>query len=160
MNNAFASTRLQAFSPDISADDVITEGDDAAGDESTTYSMAVGDIFQGTVGARGDDDWVAIELVAGRTYRIALNGAEGADGLRDPYLRLYDSEGVYVRGDDDGGSGRDSYMVFTATESGTFYLSARAWRDGGTGNYALTVSQDDLDQGLALLDRALADVVG
>ena len=91
-------------------------------------------------------DWFAVTLVAGTTYRIDLEGqSNGAGTLYDPYLHgVYDSHGDLI-GDttaDDGGSGRNSRVLFTATEGGTYYVSAVA--DGsGTGTYRLSVTDVD-----------------
>ena len=88
-------------------------------------------------------DWFAVTLVAGTTYRIDLEGqSNGAGTLYDPYLHgVYDSHGNLI-GDttaDDGGSGRNSRVLFTATEGGIHYVSAGA--DGsGTGTYRLSVT--------------------
>ena len=91
-------------------------------------------------------DWFAVTLVAGTTYRIDLEGqSNGAGTLYDPYLHgVYDSHGDLI-GDttaDDGGSGRNSRVLFTATEGGIHYVSAGA--DGsGTGTYRLSVTDVD-----------------
>ena len=91
-------------------------------------------------------DWFAVTLVAGTTYRIDLEGqSNGAGTLYDPYLHgVYDSHGDLI-GDttaDDGGSGRNSRVLFTATEGGIHYVSAGA--DGsGTGTYRLSVTDAD-----------------
>ena len=84
--------------------------------------------------------------MAGTTYRIDLEGqSNGAGTLYDPYLHgVYDSHGDLI-GDttaDDGGSGRNSRVRFTATEGGIHYVSAGA--DGsGTGTYRLSVTDVD-----------------
>ena len=49
---------------------------DAAASIETSYMMAVGDTFEGTItNTAGDpEDWVAVELEAGTTYQINLSG--------------------------------------------------------------------------------------
>ena len=114
----------------------ISETIDAAEGYSTAYSMVAGDTFYGTIANIYDEDWVRIELTAGATYEIALTGIS----LSDPYLMLYNSAGTMVDFNDDGYSvGFDSKLEFTATSSGTYYISADAY-DTETGTYALTVS--------------------
>lgn len=114
----------------------INETIDAAEGISTTYTMSVGDTFYGTIASSSDEDWVRIELTAGTTYEISHTGLS----LSDPYLRLYNSSGTQIAFDDDGGPGLDSLLEFTATSSGTYYISADAFSTR-TGTYALSVSE-------------------
>ncbi len=119
----------------------VTETSDAAARASTDYSIAVGDHFHGTIGARGDEDWVAVTLEAGRTYSFAMGGIGAlGDGLNDSLLALYDSSGTRVARDDDSGPGSDSAFTYTAGASGTYYIVAGAYGGSGTGAYGLSVS--------------------
>ncbi|MCY4502277.1 MAG: PPC domain-containing protein, partial [Alphaproteobacteria bacterium] len=90
-----------------------------------------------------DVDWFAVELVAGRTYVIDLEGAPGGGGtLGNAMLRgLYDAEGQRIAGtrNDDGGEGADARLTFTATESGTHYIAARS-SGPDTGSYTVRVT--------------------
>jgi serralysin len=109
----------------------------------TTNTMLVDDVFLGTLETLGDDDWIAVTLTGGTSYEIEMMGADSGTGtLSDPYLRLYNSAGSQVAFNDDGGMGRDSRMVFTPVSSGTFYISARAWSDGATGTYQITLAEN------------------
>ena len=105
--------------------------DDYAANTQTTGSVAVGGSATGTIETAHDQDWFAVELVAGRTYVIDLRGNPTDDGtLRDPYLRgIYDADGNRISNttDDDGGEGYNSRVTFTATESGTHYIAAGAY---------------------------------
>ncbi|NPD21274.1 M10 family metallopeptidase, partial [Alterinioella nitratireducens] len=83
---------------------------------------------------------MAITLSAGETYEIDLFGTGGAGELGDPYLRLYDACGTQVAFNDDGGPGFDSQLTFTPATTGTYYISARAYADNGTGTYQVTVN--------------------
>ncbi len=105
----------------------------------TTNTMSVGDVFSGSLETVGDDDWIAVTLTAGSSYDIDLFGV-GTSELSDPYLRLYNSSGTLVAQNDDGGQGYDSRLVFTPTTTGTYYVSARAYADGGMGDYQVTVA--------------------
>ena len=86
--------------------------DDYAADTQTTGTVAVGGSATGTIETAHDQDWFAVELVAGRTYVIDLRGNPTDDGtLRDPYLRaIYDADGNRISNttDDDGGEGYNS----------------------------------------------------
>ena len=99
-----------------------------------TRDVAVGGPFtpwiMGEVEGRGDIDWYAVELEAGKTYRVDLWAAWNGHGtLFDPYLHgVYDSDGNFVAGtvNDDGGSGRNSRASFSVTQGGTYYIAAGA----------------------------------
>ena len=68
--------------------------------------IAAGEVLDGEIQFFGDQDWFAIEMVEGDTYRINLRGASGNHGtLGDPYLELYDADGALIAADDDGGAG-------------------------------------------------------
>ena len=119
----------------------IFEVADAADSIATTYSMQVGDTFQGTLGSAGDRDWVAVTLQAGQTYEINLSGAPSGSGtLADPYLRLYDASGTQVAFNDDGGPSYDSALTFTASSGGTYYVAAGAYNDAYSGTYQMSVN--------------------
>ena len=119
-------------------------GEDFSANTSTAGRIAVGDSVTGNIGSSGDQDWYAVELVAGVEYRIDLEGSEtGVGTLADPLLRwLHDSGGAGIRGtrNDDGGQGDNARQEFTPTESGTYYISANG-KGSGTGTYRLSVTQ-------------------
>ena len=130
----------------------VTDLTDIAADTSTTGEITVGDSTRGYVNSAGDQDWYAVQLVEGKTYRFDLKGSSSGDGtLRDPNLRgIHDSAGTLIPGttNDDGGMGDNSRVEFTATgtdpivddETVTYYVSAGADGDG-TGTYLLSVEE-------------------
>lgn len=122
----------------------VVETTDAAAGTSTRYSMSEGDTFKGNLSSAGDRDWVAIDFHAGETYTIEITGqASGGGTLYDPYLRLYSADGVLVDLDDDGGSGQwESLLTFSASTSGTYYISAGAYSDRYAGSYTISVEED------------------
>ena len=109
--------------------------DDIPNDDSTTHTVTVdGPRVRSTINTPGDQDWFAVELVAGVTYDIGQYGTrEGPTGvvLRDPLVELYDSNGNLLRSDDSGGPDNnlsdDALIIFTPEVSGTYYINARAW---------------------------------
>jgi len=119
-----------------------TPPDDFTETTGTTGRVAVDGSSTGSIETIGDNDWFAVDLVAGQTYSIQLEGAETGGGtLLDPYLRgIYDASGTAIPGafNDDGGAGRNSLLEFTANTTGTHYLSAGAY--SGSGTYKLSVS--------------------
>ena len=122
--------------------------DDHSADIQPLGTVAVGGAVRGDIETGGDRDWFAVELVAGRTYTIDLRGSPTGDGtLRDTYLRgIYDANGNWLSGttNDDGGSGTNSRLTFTATESGTHYVATEGY-GSGTGTYELSVRDTDPD---------------
>ena len=112
----------------------------------TTGTVEVGGSATGEIEYQTDSDWFAVELVAGQTYTIDLKGSPTNDGtLRDPKLRgIHDAEGNRIPDtlDFDGGTGRNSRLTFTATESGTYYIAASA-HSMGVGTYEVEVWEDD-----------------
>lgn len=111
-------------------------------------TVAVGGASTGDIGEPRDRDRFAVELEAGRAYRIDLEGAPTDRGtLTDPYLR-----GIYFNrallpgaADDDGGTGLNSRVDFLAPETGIYYIDAGAYSDR-TGSYRLSVQEvtDDI----------------
>ena len=128
----------------------ITETRDAAddyrSDTSTTGVVTVGGSVTGEIERSGDHDWFAVDMVAGKAYRIDLEGLWTKAGtLRNPVLRgVKDDNGVHLRNtsDHDGGSGVNSRVVFTAPADATYYLAASSISIGtGTGTYKLSVTE-------------------
>nr|WP_247744811.1 M10 family metallopeptidase C-terminal domain-containing protein [Shimia sp. R11_0] len=119
---------------------MITEGNDAVAGVGTNYTISVGDTFNGTLDRVGDRDWVAIELTADTWYEINLAGAPSNSGtLNDPYLRLYDSSGNLIDENDDVAGGLESLLRFSANYTGTYYIAAGSYNDGGQGTYEMSV---------------------
>ncbi len=102
-----------------------------------------GDPRTSFIGAAGDVDWFAIELVEGRPYRFNLDGLdEGA--LADPMLTLYDSTGTQVAADDDGGRGFNSYLSFASPTGGTYFAAVSSFDGQSTGRYTLRAIDTDV----------------
>lgn len=123
--------------------DMISEVSDAADDLSTDYAIGISESFSGELETAGDRDWIAITLEEGVEYTISQHGYWGGTGtLRDGYMRLYNDDGELVEQNDDGIHGYDSQITFTATESGTYYVSVGSYQDSYTGTYTLQLSAD------------------
>jgi hypothetical protein len=132
--------------------------DTVAGSVATTFTIALGGTQTGRVNTGGDDDWYRVQLVAGQTYVFTLNGS-GASALQDPYLELRDASGTLIAIDDDAGTGLGSLLRFTATDSGTYYINARAWEPSQgaptlTGEYTLTMNTGAPQNPLDTIDFA------
>lgn len=121
----------------------VVEGSDAAANQFTAYGIDPGDTFEGTLSSAGDRDWIAVTLEAGTSYGIAIDAYySGGGGLRDSYLRIYDANGSFLNSNDDGGPGLDSALEFTATSSGTYFVSVGSYRDAYSGSYTLAVDEN------------------
>ena len=112
--------------------------DDFPATTATTGVVAIGSSATGSIETIGDQDWFQVSLIAGQTYEFLLNSA-AVSGLGDPYLYLYDSSGSLLTYDDDGGNGLNSLITYLATESGSYYLGAKAY-SSGIGNYTISAA--------------------
>lgn len=108
--------------------------DDYASNQTTNGVVPIGGSALGELEQISDRDWFAIDLEAGATYDFFLEG----EGLSDPYLRLYDEDGNFITYNDDTENSLDAAISFTATSTGTYYLSAGSFADVYTGTYELS----------------------
>ena len=117
---------------------------DAAASVDTAYTLSVGDGFQGNLEGRSDEDWVKVELVAGQSYDVRLQGI-GPDGLIDTVLRIYNSAGEEVAFNDDIDADArefDSMVEFSPDTTGVYYISASG-SGAETGNYVVTLFDEE-----------------
>ena len=122
----------------------VIEGADAGASTGTSEAMSPGGFYRGRIDSASDEDWIAIELTAGVTYTFDAYGADSGNGsgtLTDPLLQLRDSAESVVAANDNGGIGREAFVQFTATATGTYYIAASS-ADGGVGSYTLRVEDD------------------
>ena len=125
------------------------EGGDLPNGRTTSGLVRVDEgAVTGDIEAPGDVDWFAVQLVAGRTYRIDVRGQPTGDGtLVDPHLHgVYDGDGGLIGGttDFDSGTSHNSRLLFTASVEGTYYIAASGGNGTqayGTGTYELEVSR-------------------
>lgn len=119
----------------------IFEGVDAPSATSTPYSINDGDVFSGAMNFAGNRDLVAVTLEAGQPCTISIPGAGRVDGTwSDFFSRLYDQNVNFIAKNDDCGARFESELTFTATTSGTYYISAGAYADIGTGTYEMSIT--------------------
>ncbi len=116
---------------------LLEDSGDAADGITTTYTMSVGDTFDGSLTAN-DVDWIALNVVEGQTYDIAVNGVGGA-ALPDPYTQFYDGSGNFLAVNDDGGPGVNSFVTYTAAYTGTLYIAVEEY-NYLVGDYQIAVS--------------------
>ena len=142
----------------LNADDSMP--DDFEANTGTTGAVEVGGEASGVIEKEKDTDWFAVELVAGRTYVIYLEGEDADEGQLDMMLRgLYDSAGRRIGGtrNRDGGEGGDALLTFTAAEDGIHYIAARG-QGPDTGAYTVRVTEDSDATAAGATD--LGDITG
>jgi len=121
--------------------------DEVPNDASTPFSLTVdGPRLISTINTPGDEDWFRVELQAGVTYEFGEYGTSNGDSgvkLPDAWIEIYDADGNRLAFSDGGSPndsiGLDALLTFTAPESGTYYVNARAFDDvplnGDTGDF-------------------------
>ncbi|WP_262689763.1 M10 family metallopeptidase [Kordiimonas aestuarii] len=133
---------------------------DIPSNTNTTATLSFGGSYSGNIETVGDEDWIAVTLQAGTTYSIQMLGSTvGQGSLDDPFIKgLYDASGTSLnRYDDDGAGSRNSQLVFTPSESGTYYVSAGAW-ETETGSFTMTLSEYQAETP-TVTSRAVVDQV-
>lgn len=109
--------------------------DDFAADVTTTGVLTADGIsVRGNTDYSGDNDWFALEVVAGEQYTIDLTSVTIPDPVFD--LSLFDSSGTIFAN-----VSEDETLIFTAAETGTIFVGANALPFGSTGEYSLTAIQ-------------------
>jgi methionine-rich copper-binding protein CopC len=126
----------------LKASSLGTSADDYNNNTSTTGVLPVGGQVTGNIELPADDDWFKVSLQAGTTYVFELKGTAGGGGTlgsssAEAYLALFNTSGIFVQSEIDGGTGGDPLISFAPTTSGTYYLSASDLFDTGTGTYTL-----------------------
>ena len=103
----------------------------------TVAGLTLGVPQAGVIGFAGEVNLYSVLLTAGVTYAFSIDG----NTLIDPYLEVLNSSGATVSFDDDSGAGLNSYVTFTPTTSGTYFLAARESGNNATGSYSAQVWQ-------------------
>jgi len=130
---AFSTSQTGTYT--LSATGQGASGDDFADNTGTTgFVEAVSGTSTGNLEVAGDRDWFRVDLQAGASYDLAVNG----DGLSDPYMYLYDSSGALVGTDDDGGPGLNSMLSVTADASESYYIGVGSYSDAYEGDYTVS----------------------
>lgn len=124
--------------------------DEPTGSTDTDLFVTVGSSATGTIEAEGDVDFFAVQLQAGVTYQIDLEGSRtGSGSLLDPFLTgIFNANGSRVaQQDDDDGVSTNSRILFTPSVSGTYFIGASSFNNTNltdTGSYTLFVAEEAL----------------
>lgn len=109
---------------------------------ATTGVVAVGGTVANTINSAFDEDWFAVNLVAGTTYAINLRGESSGNGtLIDPRIvGIYNSVGTLLPGtpNDDAPGTLDAQTIFRPTATGTYFIAAGGY-GSDEGTYRLSV---------------------
>jgi Ca2+-binding RTX toxin-like protein/subtilisin-like proprotein convertase family protein len=123
--------------------------DTIAGNTTTTERIewTSGNTFkiESEINALSDHDWFKVWLDKGMTYEFSMDGTSLGGTLADPQLSLRSITGRLLTQDDNSGSGTDAKVVYSATDSGWYYLDAGASGNAYKGTYIIQGSsiQDD-----------------
>jgi Ca2+-binding RTX toxin-like protein len=94
----------------------------------------------GSIDVPGEIDTYTLAVTAGETYMLSVYGS-GGTALPDTFLALYDDGANLVNFDDDGGSGVNSILTFTATYTGDYFIDISGF-GSATGGYTLDTILD------------------
>ncbi|GAM97239.1 extracellular neutral protease B [alpha proteobacterium U9-1i] len=139
----FGGQATGAYTLNVTAERAPT--DSVAGDSHTRGRLALDASVSDGLDFAGDRDWRRIRLEGGQSYRFTLNSnTDAATPLTDPLIKIFGNDSVELAADDDGGDGFNSYLEFTAPESGNYFVEARGFGDDATGGYTLTARAGDI----------------
>ncbi len=89
------------------------------------------------INALSDHDWFKVWLDKGITYTFKAQGTSAGGSLSDPQLSVRSATGILLEQDDNSGGGADASVVFSASDSGWYFLDAAASGNAGKGTYTL-----------------------
>jgi Ca2+-binding RTX toxin-like protein len=120
---------------------------DVAGNATTTAVLetainpnATIGTYSGQIETVGDHDWIRVTLIAGNTYNIFLSDQEVGSHNGDSEFILRDASGTEVSSNDDNGANLNSFLAFTPTTTGTFYIDVFHHNDNERGAYSLLMT--------------------
>lgn len=114
-------------------------GDDFGSTPGSAGVLMTEGATSGSLEVFGDRDWFRLDVTAGTSYGIALNGTT----LTDPILRIYDSAGRLIGTDDDSGEGLNALFSFTADRTDTYFVSAGGYGDFYEGDYVIAAAASE-----------------
>ncbi|WP_427453173.1 calcium-binding protein [Litorimonas sp. WD9-15] len=109
--------------------------DDFSDDTTTTGILEVDGTASGSIDFRNDEDWFAIDLVAGETVRIASNNV-------DANLTLLDASGNSVAFDFRNFDTNENVLIAQVDESGAFYINVNSFSSPQDYTLTSTVIED------------------
>jgi Ca2+-binding RTX toxin-like protein len=120
----------------------IIETTEAPFSNTTPYSLLPGDNFLGAVGSFGDQDTIALSLLAGETYEISL-ASIGITPFSSGNVFLTDGLNTLIPSFTITSLATTGYTTsFTAPSSGIFFFTVQGWAP--TSEYSLSISGPSL----------------
>ena len=116
---------------------VAAPADDHGDSRSSATRISDGSSANGVIGTASDADYFSFQAQRGREYTIETSIPSSSDV--DTEITLYSSGGSRLGGNDDGGDGYASKLVWTAPSSATYYVKVDGLGDS-TGGYRLSLS--------------------
>lgn len=101
--------------------------------------LAIGANASGTLETADQRDGYSVVLEAGSSYGFRMDGIN----LEDPQLFLLDADGEILSSNDDiqAGIQRNSYITYTARQSGIHYLAAQSFDNRYAGTYLVSAER-------------------
>ena len=122
----------------------VSEADTDFGVSTSPFGkVEVGASATGTIGSADDQDLFDVELDAGKIYQFDLEGSHNGRGTLDnPLLTLLNPSATPIASSYQISSDNlNSRIVFTATETDTYWLQAAGTNHNATGTYTLSVRE-------------------
>jgi hypothetical protein len=111
---------------------------DVAGHTATDENLdGANDDRRSRIDMSGDLDYYRVELEAGQSYQIEVNG-DGDNPLADPFLAIVNENNETLASDDDSGDGLDARLRFSPEQSGIYYIQASGL-GGSIGWYQVSI---------------------
>ena len=122
---------------------IYAHSDDCGGNRQDNCALTLGSRFNGRINLQPDRDWFAVTLQANTRYQIDVRGwgwPERGGTLDDPRLKVFDSTGDLIDGeeDDDSGAHENSRLFFTPTLTGTYHLQVTGHGEDSLGTYTVS----------------------
>jgi hypothetical protein len=122
----------------------VEAGDTVFGSIVSAATASINANTLGSIDFGGDEDWFLVELDDDVLYTFELQGYDSGSGtLFDPLLTLFNAQGDEVGGNDDGGIGFESRVVFEPPSGGPYFLAVRSFDEQDVGSFLLSVSSRD-----------------
>ena len=117
--------------------------DDCGGNRQDSCALTPGSRLNGRINLQPDRDWFAVTLQANTRYQIDVRGwgwPERGGTLDDPRLKVFDSTGDLIDGeeDDDSGAQKNARLFFTPTLTGTYHLQVTGNGEDNLGTYTVS----------------------
>jgi len=118
--------------------DNVPDAPDTVGSTNPTITVGAPSIVS-TIDTLEDQDFYQVTLNAGVTYDIGMylvTGGPSGTPLPDSFIEIYDADGNFVVDADGNGpntpQGLDALLAFTPSETGVYYVNARAFDQDST----------------------------